>query len=70
MTPRKENSDRTTTNITFDDVDSNDALICSMESKLKARVSKSKASLHATLSRELLVNYVSGNLYKVYLGDD
>ena len=50
--------------------ESDDCLICSLESKIDSWVLDSGASFHATPHRELSENYVSGNLGKVYLGDD
>ena len=50
--------------------ESDDAFICFLQSKTKSWMLDSRASFHATSSRELFENYVSGNLGKVYLGDD
>ena len=50
--------------------ESDDCLICSLESNTESWVLDSVASFHATPHRELFENYVSKNLGKVYLGDD
>nr|KYP40338.1 Retrovirus-related Pol polyprotein from transposon TNT 1-94 [Cajanus cajan] len=47
-----------------------DALICSLENKEESWVIDSGASFHATSQKELFENYVSGNLGKVYLGNE
>ncbi|KAL3830794.1 hypothetical protein ACJIZ3_019596 [Penstemon smallii] len=47
-----------------------DVLICSLESKEESWVLDSGASFHATSQKRLFGEYVSGNLSKVYLGDD
>ncbi|KAK4484813.1 hypothetical protein RD792_007410 [Penstemon davidsonii] len=47
-----------------------DVLICSLESKEESWVLDSGASFHATSQKRLFGEYVSGNLGKVYLGDD
>ena len=64
----KDSDNKTSTNVVLEE--SNDALICSLESKTKSWVLNLRASFHATSSRELFQNYVSGNLGKVYLGYD
>ena len=50
--------------------ESDDCLICAMESKIESWILDSGASFHATSDRKLFENYISGNLGKVYLGDD
>ena len=50
--------------------ESDDCLICEMESKIESWILDSMASFHATSNRNLFENYISGNLGKVYLGDD
>ena len=50
--------------------ESNNALICSLESKTKLWILDSRASFYAISSIELFENYVLGNVGKVYLGDD
>ena len=50
--------------------ESDDYLICSLESKTESWVLDLGASFHATPHRELFENYVSENLGKVYLDDD
>ena len=50
--------------------ESDDCLICSLESKMESWVLDSGASFHATPHMELFENYVSENLGKVYLSDD
>ncbi|KAK0591188.1 hypothetical protein LWI29_036674 [Acer saccharum] len=50
--------------------ESDDYLICSLESKTESWVLDSGASFHATPHWELFENYVSRNLGKVYLGDN
>jgi hypothetical protein len=47
-----------------------DVLICSLENKEKSWVLDSGASFHATSQKEFFNNYVSGNLGKVYLGNE
>jgi hypothetical protein len=47
-----------------------DTLICSLESKEESWVLESVASFHATSQKEFFKNYVSGNLGKVYLGNE
>jgi hypothetical protein len=47
-----------------------DALICSLENKEESWVLDSGASFHATSQKELIENYVPGNLGKVYLGNE
>ncbi|KAK4485212.1 hypothetical protein RD792_007839 [Penstemon davidsonii] len=47
-----------------------DVLISSLESKEESWVLDSGASFHATSQKRLFGEYVSGNLGKVYLGDD
>ena len=60
---KKDSGDRITANVVPEE--SNDGLICSLESKTKAWVLDSGASFHVTSSRELLDNSISSNL-----GDD
>ena len=45
-------------------------LICSLDGKIKSLVLDSRASFHATISIELLKNYLSSNLGKMYLSDN
>lgn len=47
-----------------------DTLICSLENKEEYWVLDSGASFHATSQKEFFNNYVSGNLGKVYLGNE
>ncbi|XP_059638744.1 uncharacterized protein LOC132281018 [Cornus florida] len=50
--------------------ESDDALICSLESKVELWVLDSSASFDGTSSKELFNSYEPGNLGKVYLGID
>lgn len=45
-------------------------MICFLENKEESWVLDSGASFHATSQKEFFNNYVSGNLGKVYLGNE
>ncbi|CAN1807780.1 Retrovirus-related Pol polyprotein from transposon TNT 1-94 [Linum perenne] len=66
--PRKTPEQKTEANVVAEQSD--DALICSLESKAESWVIDSGASFHATPSKEFFTSYKAGYQGKVYLGDN
>lgn len=67
--PRKNQEAKDEANVALTS-EGGDTLICSLESKDESWVLDSGASFHATSQKEFFKNYVSGNLGKVYLGNE
>lgn len=65
---KKENDWQANGNVMSNDSD--DVLICSMESETKSWVLNSGASFHVTSNKEVFENNVSGNMGNMYLDND
>ncbi|KAL5750844.1 hypothetical protein ACOSP7_005117 [Xanthoceras sorbifolium] len=65
--PKKDTGTQESANVTEE---AGDAMILSVNSPIESWILDSGASFHATLCREIMENYVSGNFGKVHLADD
>ncbi|KAL5841980.1 hypothetical protein ACOSQ3_012583 [Xanthoceras sorbifolium] len=65
--PKKDTGTQESANVTEE---AGDAMILSVNSPIESWILNSGASFHATLCREIMENYVSGNFGKVHLADD